>query len=64
MTAQVSRVQDFDTLDVTKSVRSRDVSVAVERLTALVERDMDRVNHTILANMQSEVALIPNSQAI
>ncbi len=59
MTAQVSRVQDFDTLDVTKSVRSRDVSVAVERLTALVERDMDRVNHTILANMQSEVALIP-----
>lgn len=59
MTAQVSRVQDFDTLDVTKSVRSRDVSGAVERLTALVESDMDRVNQTIIANMQSDVALIP-----
>ena len=59
MTAQVSRVQDFDTLDVTKSVRSRDVSGAVERLTALVESDMDRVNRTIIANMQSDVALIP-----
>jgi len=59
VTAQVSRVQDFDTLDVTKSVRSRDVSGAVERLTALVESDMDRVNQTILANMQSDVALIP-----
>ena len=58
MTAQVSRVQDFDTLDVTKSVRSR-MSGAAGRLTALVESDMDRVNQTIVPNMQSDVALIP-----
>ena len=59
MTAQASRIQDIDTLDVTKSVKSRDVTQAVNRLTALVAADMDRVNETIIENMQSDVALIP-----
>ena len=59
MTAQASRVQDIDDLDVTKSVKSRDVTQAVNRLTALVAGDMERVNATIMENMQSDVALIP-----
>ena len=59
MTVTASRVQDIDDLDVTKSVRSRDVSQAVNRLTALVADDMERVNATIIENMQSDVALIP-----
>ena len=59
MAVQASRVQDIDDLDVTKSVRSRDVTQAVNRLTALVADDMERVNATIIENMQSDVALIP-----
>ena len=59
MSAQASRVQDIDDLDVTKSVKSRDVTQAVNRLTALVADDMERVNATIIENMQSDVALIP-----
>ncbi|MDA8603623.1 polyprenyl synthetase family protein, partial [Alphaproteobacteria bacterium] len=46
-------------MDVTKSVKSRDVTQAVNRLTALVADDMERVNATIIENMQSDVALIP-----
>lgn len=59
MSAQASRVQDIDDLDVTKRVKSRDVTQAVNRLTALVADDMERVNATIIDNMQSDVALIP-----
>lgn len=59
MSAQASRVQDIGDLDVTKSVKSRDVTQAVNRLTALVADDMERVNATIIENMKSDVALIP-----